>query len=154
MSEIQSLEESVSKIDKFSSSSYIKNVKDLRVYKEAFDISIEVHKETLNFPKIEQYAIADQMRRASKSICANLAEGFARQASSVIEFRRFVQIAVGSGAEMAVWIEYALVLGYIDEKKAAKWIDKYDYISRMLQKLRLNIESSNSRVLEKSEKIR
>ena len=148
MGETNLLDKSIPLTIESFSPRYIKNVKELRVYREAFDISIEVHKETLNFPKIEQYAIADQMRRASKSICANLAEGFAKQAGSVLEFRRFVQMSAGSSAEMSVWTEYALKLGYIDSKKAEKWIDKYDYISRMLQKLRINIESSNPRVLE------
>ena len=63
-------------------SKLVKRVSDLRVYQEAFAVSVEVHKTTLLFPKIEQYALGDQMRRASKSICANLAEAFARQAQS------------------------------------------------------------------------
>ncbi|TGP25104.1 MULTISPECIES: four helix bundle protein [unclassified Mesorhizobium] len=57
--------------------SYIKRAKDLEVYRRAYAVSLEVHKATLVFPKIEQYALADQMRRSSKAICANLAEGFA-----------------------------------------------------------------------------
>ncbi len=130
---------------------YAKNVRELRVYKEAFSVSLEVHRVSLGFPKIEQYALADQMRRASKSICANLAEGFSRQASSSVEFKRYVQIAAGSSAEMSVWVEYADALEYISNEQARKWLDKYDYISRMLQNLKSNIESSGSRILESSE---
>lgn len=128
---------------------YVKNVRDLRVYREAFIVSLEIHQASLSFPKIEQYALADQIRRASKSICANLAEGFSRQASSPVEFRRYVQMAAGSSAEMSVWIEYAKVLGYIDTNMAERWIDKYDHISRMLQNLRISIESSRNREFDK-----
>lgn len=132
---------------------YVKDVRELRAYQEAFSISLIVHKASLGFPKIEQYALADQMRRASKSICANLAEGFAKQSTSVPEFRRFIQMAAGSSAEMKVWVEYAEALDYISKEQAAVWIDKYDYISRMLQNLRKNIESSSHRVLESSEEV-
>ncbi|TGV76028.1 four helix bundle protein, partial [Mesorhizobium sp. M2D.F.Ca.ET.145.01.1.1] len=58
---------------------YVKRAKDLEVYKRAYMVSLTVHKATLAFPKIEQYALADQLRRSSKGICANLAEGFAKQ---------------------------------------------------------------------------
>ena len=117
-------------------SKLVKKVSDLRAYQEAFAIALEVHKASLQFPKTEQYALADQMRRASKSICANLAESFARQKASELEFKRFITIAISSSDEMQVWTEFAQALDYIDSTTAAKWADKYDYISRMLQKLK------------------
>ena len=52
---------------------------DLEVFKRAYRVSLEVHRMTLKMPNIEQYGLADQIRRASKSICANLAEGFGKQ---------------------------------------------------------------------------
>ena len=48
---------------------------DLTVFQRAYRISLDVHRVSLEMPKIEQQALADQMRRASKSICSNLAEG-------------------------------------------------------------------------------
>lgn len=111
-------------------------VSDLRVYRDAFAIALEVHKTSLQFPKIEQYALADQMRRASKSICANLAEAFARQKASELEFKRFITIAVSSSDEMQVWTEFAQALEYIDTAMAERWLDKFNHISRMLQKLK------------------
>ena len=53
---------------------------DLEVFKRAYRVSLEVHKATLHFPMIEQYALGDQIRRASKSICANIGEGLASNA--------------------------------------------------------------------------
>ena len=59
--------------------SVVRSFHDLDVYQKAYQLSLDIHKATLGFPKLEQFALADQMRRASKSICANLAEGFAKQ---------------------------------------------------------------------------
>jgi 23S rRNA-intervening sequence protein len=52
---------------------------DLAVFKLAYRLSLEIHRASLSFPAVEQYALGDQLRRASKSICANLAEGFGKQ---------------------------------------------------------------------------
>lgn len=108
---------------------------ELDVYKKAFDVSIDVHKESLSFPKIEQYAIADQIRRASKSICANLAEGYPKQKSSMKDFYRYVLISMGSANEMLVWIQYYKELGYIKEDKARFWYAEYLVIAKMLNAL-------------------
>ena len=110
--------------------------RDMRVYQQAFAVSLNVHKASLEFPKIEQYALASQMRRASKSICANLAEGYGKQSHSVPEFNRFISMSIGSANEMIVWTEYALALGYITEETFATWSDSFDHIAKMLQKLR------------------
>ena len=63
-----------------------KSFEDLAVFKLAYRVSLEIHRASLDFPAIEQRALADQIRRASKSICANLAEGFGRQGVSTAEF--------------------------------------------------------------------
>ncbi len=109
---------------------------DLEVFKRAYRISLEVHRASLTFPPIEQRALGDQVRRASKSICANLAEGMGKQSFSKPEFRRYVGMAVGSADEMRVWSRYCLDLGYIDEAAWARWRDEYHAIAKMLQGLR------------------
>ncbi len=108
---------------------------DLEVFKRAYRISLDVHRASLKFPAVEQRALADQIRRASKSICANVAEGFARQGPSPADFRRFVIMAVGSSDEMRVWSRYCFDLGYIDEPAWQDWRDQYQEISKMLQGL-------------------
>ena len=65
----------------------IQRVEDLEVFRRAYRLSLEVHRASLEFPRIEQWALADQVRRSSKSICANLAEGFAKQGYSAVEYR-------------------------------------------------------------------
>lgn len=113
----------------------VRSFRDLDVYKKAFAVSLDVHKKSLGFPKYEQYALADQMRCASKSICANLAEGFAKQQSSKAEFRRFLMMAIGSAHEMMVWADYGLELGYLSEDESRTWVTEYQSVCRMLQAL-------------------
>ena len=107
----------------------------LEVFKRAYRVSLEVHRASLKFPAIEQRASADQLRRGSKSICANLAEGFGKQAISKPEFRRFLAMALGSADEMRVWVRYCLDLGYIDQATWVSWRDEYHAIARMLHGL-------------------
>ena len=110
----------------------IQSFEDLEVFQRAYRVSLDLHRVSLAFPKIEQYALADQVRRASKSICANLAEGFAKQRRSPAEYRRFLQMAIGSADEMRVWLRYCRDLGYIDEPTWVGWRDEYQQIARML----------------------
>ena len=110
-------------------------VEDLDVFRRAYRLSLEVHRASLEFPRIEQFALADQIRRASKSICANIAEGFGKQRQSRIEFHRFVSMAIGSADEMQVWTLYARDLGYIGSEVAERWQSEYREIARMLQGL-------------------
>ena len=112
-----------------------KSFEDLEVFQRAYRVSLAVHRESLRFPKIEQGALGDQVRRASKSVCANIAEGFGKQSQSVAEFRRFLRVAMGSADEMRVWCRYCLDLGYIDEATWKQWRDEYQEIAKMLQGL-------------------
>ena len=113
----------------------VETFEDLDVFQRAYRISLEVHRKSLAFPTIEQHAMADQVRRASKSICANIAEGFAKQGRSAAEFKRYLAIAIGSSDEMRVWARYCLDLGYIDDGTWQHWRDEYQEISKMLQGL-------------------
>ncbi len=108
---------------------------DLDVFKRAYRVSLAVHRESLNFPKIEQYALGDQIRRASKSVCANIAEGFGKQRQSPAEFKRYLLMAMGSADEMRVWCRYCYDLGYVDEDTRRNWRDEYHEIAKMLQGL-------------------
>ena len=109
--------------------------RDLEVWKKAFEISIHIHKASLEFPKIEQYALASQIRRASKGICANIAEGFGKQQTSKAEFKRFLMIALGSANEMIVWLKYCEKLGYESDQQVKKWVSEYQSICKMLNSL-------------------
>ena len=83
---------------------------DLAVFQRAYEISLDLHRASLTFPRIEQFGLADQIRRASKSICGNIAEGFGKRRRSRAEFKRYLLMAIGSADEMQVWIKYCLDL--------------------------------------------
>lgn len=113
----------------------IKSFEELEVFQRAYRTSLEIHKVTLKFPKIEQFGLADQIRRSSKSICSNIAEGFGKQNHSTAEFKRYISMAIGSSDEMRVWLRYSLDLGYIEEMEWQTWRAEYQEISKMLQGL-------------------
>ena len=114
----------------------VSSVEDLDVFRRAYAISLDLHQASLKFPKIEQFGgLADQMRRASKSNCANLAEGFGEQRQSNLEFKRYLMMAIGSADEMQVWLKYCSDLEYVDQKTCGHWRDEYRQIARMLQSL-------------------
>ena len=113
----------------------MKSVQELAVFRKAYAVSLTLHEVSLKFPPLEQRILADQIRRSSKSICANLAEGFARQRGSRAEFRRFVVMALGSSDETQLWLSYAKDLGYIAAEDFKEWRDAYQEISKMLQGL-------------------
>jgi four helix bundle protein len=135
LSEVGNQKSEIRKEDFIFMSSIIKSFEDLDVYRKAYRLSLHIHKVSLGFPKIEQYALGDQLRRASKSICANLAEGFSKQRASSPEFRRFLVMAIGSSDEMKVWISYSRDLGYVSADEAESWRAEYSIIARMLSGL-------------------
>ena len=108
----------------------------LVVYQRAYALSLEVHRASLSWPKIEQYGgVADQVRRSSKSVCALLVEGVGRQSASRVEFRRYLTMAIGSADEARLWCRYAEDLGYADPAQAERWRLALSEIARMLQGL-------------------
>src|SRR5215469_9213483 len=122
----------------------IRHVEDLEVFRRAYRLSLEVHRASLEFPRIEQWALADQLRRATKSICANIAEGFSRQRYSAADYRRFLMMAIGSSDETQLWLRYAIDLGYVERELGQEWIAAYGEISRMLQGIYSGWLKSNS----------
>ena len=113
----------------------VRAFEDLAVFQRAYRLSVEIHRESLKFPEIEQRVLGDQIRRASKSIPANIAEGFGKQRLSPAEFKRFLMVAIGSADEMRVWCRYCFDLGCIDEKTWSVWREEYHAIAKMLQAL-------------------
>ena len=110
----------------------IGSFEDLEVFQRAYKASLEIHKLSLEFPQREQYGLGEQIRKASKSICANIAEGFAKQSYSSHEFKRYLLIAIGSSDEMRVWLRYCLDLNYLSEDRWQYLRDEYHEISKML----------------------
>lgn len=124
----------------------VKSYKDLQVYQRCYQLSLDIHKFSLELPKHEHYAMGDQMRRASKSICANIAEGFAKQSEYPMEYSRFLVMALGSAQEMVVWCQYCFDLDYVKEKLWSEWNTEYEEIIKMLRALQKNWKIKNSKL--------
>ena len=103
----------------------------LNVFKKAYDLSLAVHKRSLSFPSFEQHELAKQLRRSSKSICANLGEGMGKQASSK-DVIRFLRMSLGSSDETRIWLKYAVDLGYIEAEEYQRLHEGYCEVGRML----------------------
>jgi four helix bundle protein len=116
------------------------NAEDLDVFRKAYALSLDLHRASLDFPRIEQYGgLADQLRRASKSVCAAIVEGQGRQSASAKEFGRYLVMAVGSAEEMRLWLRYAMDLGYLDTAQGEAWRAECGHVIRMLQGLRARL---------------
>ena len=102
----------------------------LDVFKKAYDLSLAIHKRSLSFPKFEQYELASQLRRSSKSICANVGEGMSRQASSN-DVVHFLRTAIGSCDETRIWLKYAVDLGYIEAEEYERFHEGYCEVGKM-----------------------
>lgn len=102
------------------------DVTDLEIYKSSYTLMLKIHKFTLSFPKIEQFGgVADQLRRSSKSIVANLVEGYAKQRFYKDEFKKMLVYSIGSTDETILWIRTSKDLGYIGEQISNELINQY-----------------------------
>ena len=105
--------------------------KDLKVYQSAFKGTMEIYILSKSFPKEETYSLTDQIRRCSRSVCANIAEAYRKR----IFPKHFVSKLSDSDAECAettVFLDFALNCGYISNKNHAHLIDQYTQVGKML----------------------
>ncbi len=101
---------------------------------------IVVHQEVKKFPLIEKLDLSPQMRRASKSIPANIAEGWAKR-NHEKDFKRHLDIALGSANEMEFHLEAARDLHYLDKNLCNNLLDRYKKLGGKLVNLRNNWRS-------------
>lgn len=105
--------------------------RDLEVYKRAYAAAVKIHHASDTWPKHELYGgMADQIRRSSKGICANIAEGLAKYGAP--EQRRFLNMALGSVEEVRVWLEFSATLGYCSPALVSELDSTYEEIGKML----------------------
>lgn len=109
----------------------IKSVRDLEVYKLAFDTAMEIFEMSKKFPKEEVYSLTDQIRRSSRSICANLAEGWRKRRYKAV-FINKLSDAAQEAAETQTWLEFALKCEYINQEAFKKLDERLEHIFAML----------------------
>jgi len=100
---------------------------DLEVYQTAFNLAMKIFQESKSFPKEERYSLTDQVRRSSRSVCANLAEAW-RKRRYEASFLSKLSDAEAEGAETQVWLEFAVQCGYLEVEVGQELSASYDNI--------------------------
>ncbi len=105
----------------------IKTHFELDVYKMSFDAAMRIFDISKSFPKEEIYSLTDQIRRSSRSVAANIAEGYRKRGYPKLFVNKLV-CAEGEAAETQSWINFAIKCGYLDNEIGNELIQIYDNI--------------------------
>lgn len=106
--------------------------RDLIVYRKAFELAMEIFEMTKSFPKEEKYSLIDQIRRSSRSVCANIGEGY-RKRRYVAHFVAKVTDSDMENTETQVWLDFSLSCKYITEEIYNEKKAKSEDVGRLLQ---------------------
>ena len=109
----------------------IRHFRDLEVYQRAFAAAMEIFELTKTFPAEEKYSMVDQIRRASRSVCTNSAEGW-RKRRYVSVFRNKMTDAAQEASETQCWLEFAQACRYIAAPVFQRMDSEYEAIIGML----------------------
>jgi four helix bundle protein len=112
----------------------IKTVFDLDVFKLSYVIAMDIFKVSRNFPKEERYSLTDQIVRSSRSVTANIAEGWGRRVYE-LEFKKALVYVMGSLEETKVWLHFAKDCSYINEEQFLETEKKLDEAGAKIYKL-------------------
>jgi four helix bundle protein len=112
----------------------IKTYKDLDVFRESYRLALDVSSATKKFPPAEQFELARQLRRAARSIPANIVEGWAKRASAA-EFKRYLQVAIGSCDECKLWLQMSRDEGLVSDSTSAELSNRFNVLGAMLKSL-------------------
>jgi len=112
----------------------IQGFRELHVYQEAFSAAMRIFVLTKQFPAEERYSMVDQMRRASRSVCANVAEAW-RKRRYKAHFVSKLSDAESEAEETRVWLEFALQCRYINKVDFDELDDIYDKILGQLVRM-------------------
>jgi four helix bundle protein len=104
---------------------------DLQVYQKAFACAMEIYELSKVFPREEIYSLTDQIRKSSRSVCANMAEAW-RKRRYEAAFVSNLSDSEGESAETQVWLEFAVKCQYLDANRAKDLHRRYEEILRMI----------------------
>ena len=105
----------------------IRHFRELEVYQLAMDTAMRIFEVSKLFPKEERYSLTDQIRRSSRSVCANIAEAW-RKRRYPNAFVSKLSDADAEAAETQVWIEFAVKCGYLVKSLADEFDQAYDQV--------------------------
>lgn len=105
----------------------IRTHKDLEVYQMAYALAMEIFQLSQTFPKEEKYSLTDQIRRSSRSVCANLAEGFRKRRYPASFMAKMVDCEA-EAAEVQTWLDFTRDCNYINDDVSQSLYNRYDHV--------------------------
>lgn len=117
-------------------SRFAKTFRELEVYQNALQLALEIHEFCKTLPPAEKYVLADQMRRASRSVCSNISEAW-RKRRYKAAFRSKLSDAETEAAEMQCWLDFSLKLRYMEKNQYDDLDRRYEQvISQIISMIR------------------
>ena len=108
--------------------------KDLKVYQKAFSLAMEIFQLSKAFPPEERYSLTSQIRRSSRSVAANLAEGHRKRQYPNMFVSKLADCDA-EATEMQVWLDFAFESGYLAPQDYKRLSAGYEEVGRMLGKM-------------------
>jgi four helix bundle protein len=115
----------------------IRHFRDLEVYRRAFDAAMQIFEVTKKFPPEERFSMVDQIRRSSRSVCANLAEGWRKRRYFAV-FKNKITDSMQEASETQCWLEFCLACRYIKQDVFDKLDNEYEQLIAMLNSMEMN----------------
>lgn len=112
----------------------IRSHRDLEVYQVSFQAAMQLFEISKHFPKEETYSLTDQIRRSSRSVCANLGEAWRKRRYSAA-FISKLSDSETEAAETQIWLEFAVNCGYLAREQGREIYKRYDSIIAMLVRM-------------------
>ncbi|HEX9838867.1 MAG TPA: four helix bundle protein [Anaerolineales bacterium] len=109
----------------------LKGHRDLKVYQLAYKLAMEIFQGSKVFPKEEKYSLTDQIRRSSRSVAVNIAEGFRKRQYPKMFVNKLAD-ADGEATETQVWLDFARDCEYLRAERHAELIKSYEEVGKML----------------------
>jgi four helix bundle protein len=109
----------------------LKGHRDLKVYQLAYKLAMDIFNTSKSFPKEEKYSLTDQIRRSSRSVAANIAEGFRKRQYPKMFVSKLAD-ADGEATETQVWLDFARDCEYLSPQIHAKLVKGYEEVGKML----------------------
>src|SRR5687768_4700163 len=113
--------------------------RDLKVFQLSYSLAMEIYRLSKSFPKEENYSLTDQIRRSSRSVAVNIAEGSRKRQYSKV-FVNKLSDSDGEATETQVWLDFALDCGYLVRTDYDRLISKHKEVGRMLGSMMLSPE--------------
>lgn len=115
----------------------IRHFRDLIVYQKAFERAMEIFQLTKGFPSAEKYSLIDQIRRSSRAVCSNLAEGWRKRRYQAVFVNKLTD-SMQEASETQTWLEFSLRCDYINREKFDSLDIQYEDIIKMLNSMEMN----------------